>query len=116
MLKYSLDELRKKIIGVINKYSKTTIHEQQRIIQLLNIQYRLQYNFWTNLLKNKPILNATINNILVGRTIIKTLDYYFQNMSKTGNEVKERAILEFVAIAFRTIQPRFPQLGITISI
>ena len=116
MLKYTLDELKKKIIKLIKKYVKTTKHEDKLIIQLLNYQYRLKYNFWSNLLKNKTILNATINNILVGKTIIKTLDYYFQNMTGKNNEVKEKAILEYVAIAYRTIQPRLPQLGITITI
>ena len=118
MLKYSLDELRKKIIGVIKKYSKTKIIEQQRIIILLNTQYRLKYNFWTDLLKHKQILNAVISNILIGRTIIKTLDYYFQNMSKskTGDEVKERAILEFVAIAYRTVAPRLNNVPVLFRI
>lgn len=118
MLKYTLDELKKQIIGVIKKYSKTKILKQQQIIILLNTQYRLKYNFWTDILKHKQILNATIDNILMGRTMIQTLDYYFQNMtkSKTGDEVKERAILEFVALAYRTVAPRLMRVGIRITV
>jgi len=114
MLKYTLDELKKQIIKVIKKYSKTNKLKHKQIIILLNTQYRLKYNFWTDILKNKAILNATIDNILMGRTMIQTLDYYFQNMSSKGDIVKERAILEFVAIAYRTVAPRLMKVRISL--
>ena len=64
------------------------------------------------------IRRSIIITSFIGRTIIKTLDYYFQNMSKskTGDEVKERAILEFVAIAYRTVAPRLVNVPVLFRI
>lgn len=106
MKNYSPQVLRKKLLQIIKYYIKTKKIDELRLIRDINIKYKLHTFFWTKLTSTeyKGLFNLVVAYVIGNRDIVKTLNYYFANMKK-GDYVKHSAILEFIAIAYRSIAP-----------
>lgn len=106
MKNYSPQELRKKLLQIVKYYIKTKKSDELKILRDINIKYRLHTFFWKKLTSSelKGLLNLVLTYVISNRDIVKTLNYYFANMRK-GDYVKHYAILEFIAIAYRSIAP-----------
>ena len=107
MKQYTYNEIFTKIVNIIKRFVKTKQKKELQLLLNLNIKYRLYSSFWKTIISqsNEYLLNKIIMNIYSTPDVIKALNYYFENMSKSNNEVKYYNILEFVAINYRHIAP-----------
>lgn len=106
MKRYTYKQLVSKIIKIIKMYIKSKKSDQLRVLLDIESKYRLRTFFWEEILseKYKVVLKAVMNHILSRSEIVKTLNYYFEHMGK-NDTVKHYTILEYVAIAYRSIVP-----------
>lgn len=112
MKKYSDKQIFQKIIKIIKKYNTTNIYSLISIKNEVSAKYNITPFFWYQILTkgSRILLIRILNYIIINRRMMKTLNYYFTNMSKykkdgTGNEIKERAILDFFAYSYRIFVP-----------
>ncbi len=112
MKKYSDKQIFQKIIKIIKKYNKTKTYSLISIKNQVSSKYNVTPFFWYQILtkSSRVLLIRILNYILINRRMMKTLNYYFANMDKykkdgTGNEIKERAILDFFAYSYRVLVP-----------
>jgi len=112
MKKYSDKQIFQKIIKIIKKYNKTKTYSLISIKNQVSSKYNITPFFWYQILtkSSRVLLIRILNYILINRRMMKTLNYYFANMDKykkdgTGNEIKERAILDFFAYSYRVLVP-----------
>lgn len=112
MKKYSDTQILKKVIEIIKKYNKTSEYFLVEIKNQVSAKYEIPLYFWLQILttRYRPLLNRILNYITLNKRMMKTLNYYFANMNKpkkdgTGNEIKERAILDFFAYSYRILVP-----------
>ena len=112
MKKYSDKQIFQKIIKIIKKYNTTKTYSLVSIKNQVSAKYNITLFFWYQILTkgSRVLLIRILNYIIINRRMMKTLNYYFTNMSKykkdgTGNEIKERAILDFFAYSYRIFVP-----------
>lgn len=112
MKKYSDKQIFQKIIKIIKKYNKTKTYSLISIKNQVSSKYNITPFFWYQILtkSSRVLLIRILNYIIINRRMMKTLNYYFANMDKykkdgTGNEIKERAILDFFAYSYRVLVP-----------
>ena len=110
MIKFTTKQLMNKTIKIVKKLIKSKNIEEKRIIARILIKYRLHPRFFEKLfLNNNPMLRIVFAYMFLNRDVITTLNYYYDNMKGGFNQVKYKAILQYIAIAYHSVAPTVPK-------
>lgn len=111
MINFTYKQIVNKTIKLVQKLNKTKKLEERKIMASIILKYKLHPNFFHKLFsqKNYKLLAYVFRYIMRHNDIVKTLNYYYDNMAGGYNQVKYLAILEFIAIAYHSVAPTIPQ-------
>ena len=111
MIKFTYKQIANKTIKLIRKLNKSKNVEERKIMAGITLKYKLQPYFFHTLFsgKNTRLLAFVLRYMMANNDIVKTLNYYYDNMSGGYNQVKYKAILEFIAIAYHSVAPTIPK-------
>ena len=111
MIKFTYKQIVNKTIKLIRKLNKSKNIEDKKIIASITLKYGLHPLFFNTLFagKNNRLASIVLTYMMSNMDIVKTLNYYYDNMGGGYNHVKYKAILQYIAIAYHSVAPTVPK-------